>query len=484
MKRASLVLLAFWLCAWQTSHAGVQYILSPDGAAVFRLTDPGTPLTVSTFDAAVAGTTFSNYYNLSNVAKSQQGDLTVFSYDAAWGSTTLMGGGRIKATYLSDMSFSLPTTTSKMEWVQVFSTNYYDNTGPEILSATTTGVFLDNVNKEGLTLTGAFYPFTDQNRSALISQGVLVGMNIVPQNNAFYDWPRRPTDPFNPVPAGGPSWQGPNPWTGGDVTWDAKLYAVITDSATPNLLTVVDGLSWGWNMEKATVGTLTGAFSNPAPSTAVTSIVNGTTTSSFSWGVPFVDSAPGSLTFTPEATFDTFPATEFKLGRLTFHNGTLEVGTEATAVDFDVTLNFANLPEMPVSIKTRFSINNTINTGNPTADADSVSLEGFVLPSTFSVLEGETASVDVFARLATNRTLTGTRGGFVNNDFLGSEDPDTGSTVFALEIVGFANPSQGGFLMPEPPTSLLLALCLGLLAWGRRQEILQFRGSRPIWAIQ
>jgi Ca2+-binding RTX toxin-like protein len=105
-------------------------------------------------------------------------------------------------------------------------------------------------------------------------------------------------------------------------------------------------------------------------------------------------------------------------------------------------LNFTNVPEKNSILKTTFDLVNTPNTDDPIASADTVTIGSFGY--TFNVLEGATASVDVFATLSTG--LTAKSGGVEANSLISGAAFDP-SSDFTLTIVGLANSTTGGFVV-------------------------------------
>jgi hypothetical protein len=182
-----------------------------------------------------------------------------------------------------------------------------------------TSPYLDNAGKP----TKPFYTYTAENRNPALPANQL----------NFYDFSKRDPATLSTT----------NP-----ITWNANLYPVVWDGSTG--ITVHDGISWGWTMKKATVGNTSGVFVNPSPASAV---VSGVGTNNFSWGTAFPDQS--WLSFTG-GNFDTTPNTPFKLGSLTFHNGTIVGGTGADSVSFDVALNFDNISEKNFVLHTIFNI--------------------------------------------------------------------------------------------------------------------------------
>jgi MYXO-CTERM domain-containing protein len=263
------------------------------------------------------------------------------------------------------------------------------------------------------------------------------------------------------------------------VTWDAELYPVIVDGV--GSVTVRDGVSWGWTMTKAMVGSTTGTFDNPTPDTAVTAVVNGDDESAFFWGE---SEDPSSMTFVGEA-FHAGPGLSFTLGRLTFHNGVINTGTGADGIDFNAAIHLDNVPEEDFPHTTLFTIDNKPNIpteDDPECCADILSIGDFEHPGasfTFETPEGSTESVDILGMLKT----IDENGDVI--DPLPSGDPfpsgaypfDPGpfdpTVHYTLRIVGFSSPSPGGTIgyLPEPSTITLNALGLvALVLFGRRRR--------------
>jgi hypothetical protein len=236
------------------------------------------------------------------------------------------------------------------------------------------------------------------------------------------------------------------------IKWNAELYPVIADDDAKTL-TAYNGLSWGYIMKKATVGLVTGIFSNPAPATAVTSGGNGG--SSFSWGLGFP--IPSSLSFNSSG-FDTWPGEVFTLGTLTYNNGRTLSGTEADSVNFGLHLTFDNIPEIQTRTSDfQFKLINTSNTDDPFASSDIVSIGDW--GTSFLVEEGATASVDINAIL-TARLVPDNIDPQPGRSIEAApfSDSDIGGDYFVdyvLRIVGLSNPTAGGYVVtqPQPPTS-------------------------------
>ena len=367
------------------------FMLSADGFAVARLVPQGV-VSASTLNASLINGGFT-------VKTGSAGSLSVQSYNADFRGGS--GGAEIKALY--DLG-AQPGPGQKIEWVQVGS----DNAPIPGFSASP---WLDNANDATDNPTASslpFYTFTAANRTSGLAANDL----------NFYDFSTRDPSKLKATDT---------------ITWNANLYPVLVDGST---ITVENGISWGWTLKKATVGTDTGVFLAPSPGSAV---VTGVGTSHFTWGTGQPDVS--SLDFTG-GSFDTTPGTRFKLGTLTYHNGTIALDSAANSVEFDTKLNFTNVPEDNSVLKTVFDLVNTPNTDDPIASADTVTIGSFGY--TFNVLEGATASVDIFATLSTG--LVAKSGGVEANSLISGAAFDPSSN-FTLTIVGLANPSTGGFVV-------------------------------------
>lgn len=186
------------------------------------------------------------------------------------------------------------------------------------------------------------------------------------------------------------------------------------------------------------MGSSAGVFLNPVgPATMVTT---GTGTSSFTWGN---GAPPSSLSFAGGA-FSTPGESLFTVGTLTYYNGAIVAGTQADMVDLYLTLAFTNPAGIIENFNYTLGLINTLNTGDPIASADYVTLPSvsntvftaggidytlrlefgnfsgasFGGPNEFRVLEGQTASVQILGNITTN--LAGV--------------PDGGSTLTMLGL--------------------------------------------------
>lgn len=175
-------------------------------------------------------------------------------------------------------------------------------------------------------------------------------------------------------------------------------------------------------------GTSVGIFLDPTPRCPPASC-SGVGTNSFDWGEPSPDlfGSQGNLTFVGDS-FSPSAGETFKLGTLTYHNGSTISATDVTGIKLDIPLNFDNTSRN-FTYHTSLGINNTLNVSPsyisiPEANADIVSFVGNTFPYTFHVLEGATASVDLMVKFT--------------------------PTKDQLELVSLANPTTGGSVSIVP----------------------------------
>jgi len=358
----------------------MDYILSPDGSAVYRLMPNGT-VPASSFKTSLLTNGFT-------AKTGSSGSLSLTSYSAGFDKG---GGAQIKALY----NLGAPLAAGQsLQWVQVINTN---DPFPGKISP-----YLDNAKAPSQP----FYSYTMENR-----------IYVLPVNQLnFYDYSQRSPDDLSAI----------NP-----IGWSANLYPVIWDNAT-NSFTVENGISWGWTEKSAMVGTDSGVFQGPLPTSAT---VTGVGTNRFTWG----SGAPSSMVFVGN-DFNAKPNVPFKLGTLTYSNG--ENTNVAESVDFHVSVNLTNVPEKNFTLDTPLTLINTPNSSDPIASADIVSLGSYGY--SFHTEEGQTASVDVYATLSTD--LSGSPAG-VKIDSLFSPSDTLGSNPnYFLKIVGLQNPTTGGFI--------------------------------------
>jgi len=111
-------------------------------------------------------------------------------------------------------------------------------------------------------------------------------------------------------------------------------------------------------------GATTGVFHSPlGESTMVSNLGGGATNPTFNWGkIASGYTKSNSMTFTPASNYTVVPDQEFKIGDLSYYNGTVVSGTSATGVKLRVGLNFT-VPERTEQFEFDFRLYSTINKG-------------------------------------------------------------------------------------------------------------------------
>ncbi len=173
------------------------------------------------------------------------------------------------------------------------------------------------------------------------------------------------------------------------------------------------------------VGSSSGIFTNPSGPAGM--VTTGVGTDSFTWGNPGSwGTGPSSLGFGGNS-FSVDTGVLFSFGSLTYFNGTIASGSQADAVDLSVTLSLTEPSGIEEDFVYDLGLINTPNSGSPSDNADYVSwsssipdsyftvdgvsytLEfmgfgnisgsGFTTIDGFNVLEGASASADLFGRV-------------------------------------------------------------------------------------
>lgn len=422
---AALVLCSAVSLAWSADYA-----IAPDGNAVVRVTASGA-LTSAGFDASLVTSAYPGW-TVTKAAAAAGGAIAQTTYQAGWENGG--GGAKFEADYLQTNSVA---AGKQLHYLQVITTN-------------------DPLN-------GAVSPYidpqpNDDNLPFYWTTGEVAGKSTS-KTVHFSDFSKRDPATLSTT----------NP-----ITWDANLYQVEYDGA--NAVTVRDGVSWGWTMKPATVGSASGIFSGPAP-TCPPATCSGLGTDTINWGI----GQPGGLSF-QGAAFAPVVGDAFKIGTLFYINGATQAGSSIDGIDLDIALAFDNVAEANLSYHSRLAITNTPNTDDPLASADFVyfSVGGF--PYSFNVLEGALASVDVMAKLTPQLAVVPAGIGAADADKNPGGVLNPGIAGFDVTLVGFANPSGGGFLQPIPEPSTWLLFMLGLGGLGGLVAKRPRPDHRP-WAV-
>nr|WP_156948878.1 choice-of-anchor K domain-containing protein [Bradyrhizobium sp. WSM1417] len=212
------------------------------------------------------------------------------------------------------------------------------------------------------------------------------------------------------------------------------------------------------------IGSADASFVNPQPGGAT---VTGVGTNAFTYG----DSAgfgtgPNSLTFAGVGFSSAFE-TPFKVGTLTYFNGTTAVGTTPNSIDFNLATNFTN-PALGL-IQTIFSLGLVITTnGNvdPDADADYVNLPSTFTPTIFNV-----GGTNYTVKLVGFENVVGD--GFLasSGSQLHVREGLTATADLYAEVTSDTSGTIGG--VPEPSTWAMMILGfsgVGFMAYRRRNR--------------
>lgn len=219
MHPCRIVIASLFLASAGSAFAQ-SYALSPDGSAVVRA-DP-----VGMLSAVALGNLPAGYSAVAGTG----GTMSTSDYQAAFQGGN--GGATIRALYDNGTA---PAAGQGLQWVQVITTN-----SP---LGGATSPYLDNA----ITPSAPYYSYTVQNRNPSLPSSQL----------NFYDFSKRSPATLSTT----------NP-----VTWSAALYPVVTNGSA---LTVHDGVSWGWTMKPAMVGSTAGTFVDPTPSTGPGHVLTG-----------------------------------------------------------------------------------------------------------------------------------------------------------------------------------------------------------------
>ena len=211
-----------------------------------------------------------------------------------------------------------------------------------------------------------------------------------------------------------------------------------------------------------TAGYAEGSFTDPTPPCAI-AVCSGEGTNEIDWGTG-LGTLPSSASFTGDS-FAPLLDIEFKIGDFTYFNGTILTTTGVDSFDFniDVYLGYDGDYAAPLRIATAVQ---TVSTPNVNADprdnADTLVFNSGSFSASFNVLESETASVPLYAKL----TQTAQTIALVDNTFSGLE----------VEITRFGEATDGGFVTGEVVPEIsgagvpIAAMLLGALSLIRRER--------------
>jgi PEP-CTERM motif len=196
-------------------------------------------------------------------------------------------------------------------------------------------------------------------------------------------------------------------------------------------------------------GTTSGVWVNPDPSAAPI-VTSGVNTPTFTWG----DGSPAnSVQFvaTPGG-FSSVTETPFKVGTITYFNGSTTVGTNPDSVQLALTLNFGSPAIPPVVSDYTFNIITTPNTDDPDASADFLDL-----PSAFSTTSFVIGGTTYNVKLTGFDNIVGD--GFLDSTDLALHVREGGTASADLSALVTTQVA----VVPEPQNLALMFAGLGML---------------------
>lgn len=223
--------------------------------------------------------------------------------------------------------------------------------------------------------------------------------------------------------------------------------------------------SVGWTQTFG-AGTINGTYLNPNPP-CPPAACTGVGTNSVFWGTPDPGNPPNGLAFTGRG-FATQLGQPFVLGLIQYQNSstldnieTIDFRLQSTPTNGDPT--FAQNTTLTIGIV------QTINSGNPVADADYIFFRDFPQFGSFRVFEGQVSTVELIGAFNSLDVLG--FGQSFNLGFVGFGDVGDPNIAFTNPSVvpGLATPtvnapSANTPAIPEPSTMWLVGIGL-LLGW-------------------
>ena len=206
-------------------------------------------------------------------------------------------------------------------------------------------------------------------------------------------------------------------------------------------------------------GSTSAAWVNPNPGVAPV-VTTGVGTSTFTWGQSTGTTPANSVVFdNSPGTFASVTETPFKVGQVSYFNGTTASGSNPDAVDLALTLHFAQPNLGDIVSDYTFKIVSTTNTDDPDASADYL-----YLPSAFS------ATTFVIGDTTYNVKLTGfsdiVGDGFLASDDLALHVREGGTASADLYAVVTSEVAA----VPEPQNMALLLAGLGMMGLVARRR--------------
>jgi hypothetical protein len=206
-------------------------------------------------------------------------------------------------------------------------------------------------------------------------------------------------------------------------------------------------------------GTTSGVWVNPTPGPGI--VTTGVDTPSFTWGDgSAAATGPSSVDFAAASGgFSTVTETPFKVGTITYFNGTTALGSTPDSVQLALRLDFLS-PTIPSVVSNyTFDIVTTPNTGDADGDADFLNL-----PSAFSTTSFVIGTTTYNVKLTGFSDIVGD--GFLASDDLALHVREGGTASADL----FAVVTTEVAVVPEPQSIALLLAGLGMVGGMARRR--------------
>ena len=206
-------------------------------------------------------------------------------------------------------------------------------------------------------------------------------------------------------------------------------------------------------------GTPGGTWVDPTPSGSPV-VTSGVGSSTFKWGQTTGVTPANSIVFAAESSFSSVIETPFKVGQISYFNGTTGIGTNPDSVQLALKLAFT-APNIPAVVSDyTFKLFTTPNTDDPDASADFV-----YLPSAFSTTSFVIGDTTYNVKLTGFQDIVGD--GFLTSNDLALHVREGGTASADLFAVVTTQVSS----VPEPQNVALVLAGLGLIGVmaGRRR---------------
>lgn len=205
-------------------------------------------------------------------------------------------------------------------------------------------------------------------------------------------------------------------------------------------------------------GNTSGVWVHPVPS-APPIVTGGVGTPVFTWGTP--DGTPANQVAFDKlgGTFSSTTETPFKVGKITYFNGTTASGTTPDSVDLALTLTFLNPALGSITSDYTFKIVTTTNTSDPDASADYL-----YLPTAFSTTSFLIGGTTYNVKLTGFSDIVGD--GFLASDDLALHVREGGTASADL----FAEVTTQTSAVPEPQNLALMLAGLGMMGLVARRR--------------